>query len=101
MVLKFERDYGENAQAWIVSHPHWVDERAVAILAGKNSESLRLDINMVDTLDKKKGSQLFILNIEAIESLNHIKELFPNGVESIAQSELAGKDFRIYLVPEK
>lgn len=101
MVLKFERDYGKNAQAWIVSHPHWVDERAVAILAGKNSESLRLDINMVDTLDKKKASQLFILNIEAIESLNHIKELFPNGVESIAQSELAGKDFRIYLVPEK
>jgi uncharacterized SAM-binding protein YcdF (DUF218 family) len=100
-IMKFEADYGEDAQAWVVSHPHWVDERAIAILSGKDSESLRLDISEIDTLGKQDGDKLFILNLEANEALNSLKELFPNGVESIAQSKTEGKDFRIYLVPKK
>jgi len=100
-IMKFEADYGEDAQAWVISHPHWVDERAIAILSGKGSESLRLDINAIDTLVQKDGDKLFILNLEANEALIRLKELFPNGVESIAQSKTEGKDFRIYLVPEK
>jgi uncharacterized SAM-binding protein YcdF (DUF218 family) len=100
-IMKFEADYGEDAQAWVVSHPHWVDERAVAILSGKDSESLRLDIQSVNTLSEHDGSQLFILNIEAVETLDRLKVLYPNGVESIAQSTIKGKDFRIYLVPKK
>lgn len=100
-IMKFEADYGEDAQAWVVSHPHWVDERAVAIQSGKDSESLRLDISEIDTLGKQDGDKLFILNLEANEALDRLKELFPNGVESIAQSKTEGKDFRIYLVPKK
>ena len=99
--MKFEADYGEDAQAWVVSHPHWVDERAVAIQSGKDSESLRLDTSEIDTLGKQDGDKLFILNLEAKEALNRLKKLFPNGVESIAQSKTEGKDFRIYLVPKK
>ena len=100
-IMKFEADYGEDAQAWVVSHPHWVDERAVAIQSGKDSESLRLDISEIDTLGKQDGDKLFILNLEAKEALDRLKKLFPNGVESIAQSKTEGKDFRIYLVPKK
>jgi len=99
-VLKFEQNYGEDAQAWVLGYPHWVDERAVAIMAGKAPNSLLLNLDDIHGIENQPGAKLFILHLEASESLNTLKTVFPNGVESMVASELENKDYRIYFVPE-
>jgi hypothetical protein len=98
-IKKFERDYGDKSRAWVLAYPHWVDERAVAIMAGKSPEALRINMNALDQETSSTGSKLFLLNVEAVDSLAQLKERYPNGVESLVQSEQEGKDYIIYLVP--
>ena len=98
-INKFERDYGDKARAWVLAYPHWVDERAVAIMAGKSPEALRINLDKLDEETSAPGSKLFLLNVEAMDSLARLKERYPNGVESLVQSEREGKDYLIYLVP--
>ena len=99
-VLKFEQNYGEDAQAWVLGYPHWVDERAVAIMAGKAPNSLLLNLDDIHGIVNQPGAKLFIMHLEANDSLNTLKTVFPNGVESMVASELENKDYRIYFVPE-
>lgn len=99
-ILKFKDTYGQDAQAWVVGHPHWVDERAVAIMANIPVESLKLDMTSMESLEKTSGTKLFILNVDAQEAISQLKTHFPNGVESLFQSQQAGKNFMTFLVPE-
>ncbi len=99
-VLKFEQNYGDDGQAWVLGYPYWVDERAVAIMAGKAPNSLLLNLDDIHGIVNQPGAKLFILHLEANDSLNTLKTVFPNGVESMVASELENKDYRIYFVPE-
>jgi len=99
-VLKFEQNYGDDGQAWLLGYPYWVDERAVAIMAGKAPNSLLLNLDDIHGIVNQPGAKLFIMHLEANDSLNTLKTVFPNGVESMVASELENKDYRIYFVPE-
>ncbi|HPX66089.1 MAG TPA: hypothetical protein PLW45_05770, partial [Anaerolineaceae bacterium] len=99
-ILKFEKNYCEDAQAWVLGYPYWVDERAVAIMAGKAPNSLLLNLDDIHGIVNQPGAKLFIMHLEANDSLNTLKTVFPNGVESMVASELENKDYRIYFVPE-
>ena len=99
-ILKVKKIYGQDTKAWVAGHPHWVDERAVAIMAQLPVESLRLIVDDENAWSKTTGTKLFILNVEAQETINRLKERFPNGVESLIQSQQEGKNFITFLVPE-
>lgn len=98
-INKFKNTYGKEAKARVVGYPHWVDERAVAIMAGLPANELLMDAAGFDGFKEDQGAKLFVLNPEATEEMSRLKELFPNGVESLVQSTQVGKDFVIYLVP--
>lgn len=78
-VLKFEQNYGDDGQAWLLGYPYWVDERAVAIMAGKAPNSLLLNLDDIHGIVNQPGAKLFILHLEANDSLNTLKTVFQMG----------------------
>lgn len=100
-IKNFQTTYGKDAKAWVAGHPYWVDERAVAIQADMPIESLKLNLDDQNDWKLTSGARMFILNVEAFDALARLRTQFPNGVESLVQSQQEGKNFITFFVPEK
>lgn len=98
VLSNFDRGSQGRSIGYIVGYPHWVDARAVAILAGmpeKNLSILPADLPRTVTTN---APQIFLLNIFDKEALTALKATHPEGVISTYQSINPDKNFIIYIV---
>lgn len=106
VIKQFEQTYGETDTIWIVPYPHWVDTRLPGIWAGiPNRDFAMWRDNLPETL-RYPGPKLFMVkaNLESPESndqetLDILRELYPQGSLELHRSDLPGRDFWIYSVP--
>ncbi len=107
----FAESDGNYGNAFIVSYPHWWDNRAVGIEAGKmfwdSGGSLEQIPNLMNRglyrqrdyrLDPERDLLFFFPNY-ADDALAQLKEWFPRGRELAIQTELPAHSFFIYRVP--
>jgi hypothetical protein len=95
----FAASVGNYETAHIISTPHWLDGRLVAMIAGANP---RTDYSIMPEalveLSVETRAQLFILKPDDEFGLESLRVAFPSGVLSMVESEVEGHDFMIYFV---
>ena len=96
----FAASVGNYETAHIISTPHWLDGRLVAMIAGANP---RIDYSIMPEalveLPVETLAQLFILKPDDELGLESLRATFPSGILSKIESEVEGHDFMIYFVP--
>lgn len=95
----FARITGSPDTVYVVGYPYWVDTRLVGINAGfveRNPEIFRDRFS--ETLSDPRA-KLFMLNPVDIESLEALRNLYPQGKASWYDSPVEGKDFVLFMVP--
>jgi len=106
VIKEFEEAHGETDTVWIVPFPHWVDTRLPGVWAGiPNRDFAMWRENLPETV-QLPGPKLFMVkaNLQAPEAddqetLDVLKELYPDGLVEIHRSDIAGHEFWIYSVP--
>ena len=106
VIKDFKQDYGRTDTVWIVPYPHWVDTRLPAVWAGiPNRDMAMWRENLATTLELT-GPKLFLVkaNVEDpsgndTETLNVLRALYPNGQQTLFDSDVPGHDFWKYFVP--
>jgi hypothetical protein len=106
VIKGFQETYGETDTVWIVPFPHWVDTRLPGVWAGiPNRDFAMWRENLPETV-QLPGPKLFMVkaNLQMPEAndqetLDVLKELYPNGSLEIHRSEVEGHEFWIYSVP--
>ena len=96
----FAASVGDYETAHIISTPHWLDGRLVAMIAGANP---RIDYSIMPEalveMPVETLAQLFILKPDDELGLESLRVAFPSGILSKVESEAEGHDFMIYFVP--
>jgi hypothetical protein len=106
VIKQFKATYGETDTVWIVPFPHWVDTRLPGVWAGiPNRDFAMWRDNLPETV-QLPGPKLFMVkaNLQMPEAndqetLDVLKELYPNGTLELHHSDVEGHDFWIYSVP--
>ncbi len=106
VIKDFERDYGRTDTVWIVPYPYWVDTRLPAVWAGiPNRDMAMWRDNLASTLELT-GPKLFLVKANLddptgndTETLNVLRGLYPNGQQTLFDTDVPGHDFWEYFVP--
>ncbi len=106
VIREFGLTFGETDTVWIVPFPYWVDTRLPGVWAGiPNREFAMWPDHLGETL-QAPGPKLFIVkaslqdpNANDQQSLDLLKQLYPQGTLSLHASSVPGHDFWIYFVP--
>ncbi|HEY45230.1 MAG TPA: glycosyltransferase family 39 protein [Anaerolineae bacterium] len=99
VIRGFAESVGSYETAYVVPYPHWMDTRLVGMVAGKPTKDYALWPENFEEVLGEQRAQLFIVNVNDVEALEKLRELFPSGKESRWFSQLEGKDFLMYFVP--
>lgn len=95
----FTQITGSPDTVYVVGYPYWVDTRLVGINAGfVNRDPEIIKERFSETLSDPRA-KLFMLNPSDIESLNTLRNLYPQGRASWYDSSVEGKDFILFMVP--
>ncbi|HUI87463.1 MAG TPA: glycosyltransferase family 39 protein [Anaerolineales bacterium] len=108
VIKEFGLMYGETNTVWIVPFPYWVDTRLPGVWAGiPNRDFAMFPDQLADTLSVP-GTKLFMVKADLQDpttndqqSLDTLKQLYPQGVLSLHHSPVPGHDFWIYFVPSQ
>jgi hypothetical protein len=99
VVKEFVRGEGSYENVHVVSFPHWMDTRLVAIQSGQPGLDYEVLPQNLSSLLMGGRPQLILLNIGDRASLSRLMELFPGGTYYRYDSKVRGKDFLVYYVP--
>lgn len=100
VVEQFTDTGGGPDNAWVVSYPHWVDTRLVAINAGFPKKDLGVWPEDIEAATQSvTGPKLFLYKPEDIEAGEVLAELYPEGRLSLYEARLAPQNFFVYYVP--
>jgi hypothetical protein len=99
VIRNFADTIGDEERAWVVPYPHWVDTRLVGINAGVPLRDYACWPDQISETKSVPGSKLFLYKPEDETAIQTLRELYPQGLLSMYDSPLEGKDFMIYLVP--
>jgi hypothetical protein len=91
---------GSADSAWVVGYPYWVDTRLVSIEAGVPIRDYAIWPGQFEDTRSAEFPLLFILNMQDDADLAELRSMYPQAIESVYQSQTAGRDFRIFLVPD-
>jgi len=100
VIKDFVRSSGNKNNAYVVPYPHWVDTRLVGINAGFPRKDYALWPENFAGTARSEGKKLFILKPEDEESLHALELLYPEAKSEIFYSEVPGKNFIKFTVPE-
>lgn len=106
VIKEFDKTYGQTDSVWIVPFPYWVDTRLPGVWAGiPNRDFAVWRDNLPETV-QLPGPKLFMVkaNPQAPETndqetLDALRELYPQGTLELHDSDVIGHDFWIYSVP--
>jgi 4-amino-4-deoxy-L-arabinose transferase-like glycosyltransferase len=87
--------------AWVIAYPYWVDTRLVGTWLGDPLYNPVLWPESIPDTLAVTGNKLFFIKDNDIESLNLLRQTYPQGSLSYfkANAELTGKDFWVFSVP--
>jgi hypothetical protein len=85
----------------VVPYPHWFDTRLVGFQAGTPGVDYALPRDAIDGLTGELAAQLFLVNTRDLETMEKLRQVFPDGVAQTFVSGIAGRDFWIYFVPQR
>jgi hypothetical protein len=98
VINQFSETYGDSDHAWVIPYEHWVDTRLVGINAIGRVEDFAIwqgDIQLTADVPPPK---LFIYNQNDQETLEILREQYPDGINSVYHSEFEGRNFMMYFV---
>lgn len=98
-IREFGELYGSTETAWVVAYPHWVDTRLVGMSAGEPLRDFAIWPEQMDTTLADPRPKLFLLKPEDTLGFETLTAFYPQGVLSVYDSPLEGKDFWIFTVP--
>ena len=106
VIKQFEEKYGNTDTVWIVPYPHWVDTRLPGMWAGIPNRDFAMWRDKLSGTVQFPGPKLFMVkaNLESSDSndqetLDVLRELYPQGSLELHDSDLPGRDFWIFSVP--
>jgi len=100
IIAQFDASIGDQANAFVVPYPYWVDTRLVGIQAGFPKRDFALFRDQIQTTTEAiTDARLFIVKPEDAETITLLRQLFPAGALSTYTSPQPGHDFLIYFVP--
>ena len=98
--------YGQTDTVWIVPFPHWVDTRLPGVWAGIPNRDFAVWREHLPETVQLPGPKLFLVkaNLDVPENndqetLDVLRELYPDGMLEMYDSDVIGHDFWIYSVP--
>ncbi len=101
VVDEFVRGQGTYENVHVVSFPHWMDTRLVAIQSGQPGMDYEVLPQDLASLRTGGRPQLILLNVGDRASLSRLMALFPTGTYYRYHSKVRGMDFLVYYVPAK
>ncbi|HEX7557307.1 MAG TPA: hypothetical protein VF338_11825, partial [Leptolinea sp.] len=99
VIRNFADVYGDPNSAYVVGYPYWVDTRLVGMNAGYPTKDFAIWPDKFNDTVANKRAKLFILNPEDVNSLNQLRQLFPDYYETVYQGWVPSKNFIGFLVP--
>jgi len=98
VVKDFTSSFGSVENVWVLSVPHWVDTRLVAMQAGYIDWDFELWADDLATTVDHAGTKLFFVKADDLVSLEKLLVFYPDGFQSYHSNPIAGRDFIVYLV---
>ena len=98
VIKQFSETIGDSDHAFVIPYTHWVDTRLVGIHAIGRVEDFALWPGDIQITADVPAPKLYIYNLEDHETLDILRDLYPDGINSTYHSELQGKDFMLYYV---
>ncbi len=101
VVRAFAQSVGDDAHAWILLYPHWLDTRNVAIELGNFGwvNQTLMSARDAEPHTRDGANKIYILNVNDNENLQILQDLFPNGQLRVYKSKTPNHDFNIWYVP--
>lgn len=101
-VRQFVEDGGAFENVYHVAYPHWVDTRNIAITAGNITwRNAVLELEQIVAHAGEPGRKLYLLHPSHSAAVKMLQTTYPGGVLRRYESERPGKDFLLYVVPER
>jgi hypothetical protein len=97
---KFISSGGDPEAVHVVSYPHWMDTRLVAINSGHAGRDYEILPQALRSLKGIDSPQVVFVNPMDEASLSRLMELFPAGSVYRYDSDVQGKDFLVYFIPD-
>ena len=99
VIQGFVDSVGEPENAWVLAYPYWVDTRLVGMNAGYPTRDTGITPDHLEDTRTNSAAKLFIVNLEDMEGLLRLRQVYPDGKLTRYTSKVDTKDFLIYLVP--
>jgi hypothetical protein len=99
VVRQFTSTVGTPDTAWVVAYPHWVDTRLVGINAGFPLKDYAIWPEAFKETETITQAKLFLINLEDTESIENLRQLYPQGVLEKYASKVDGRDFYMFFIP--
>lgn len=108
VIEEFRLIFGRTDTVWVIPFPHWADTRLPAVWLGIPDRDIAMwRENLAGTVELT-GPKLFMVKADLEnpdgndqESLDVLKELYPNGQLRMFDSDVPGHDFWIFIVPNQ
>lgn len=101
VIRGFAESVGDYETAHVIPYAYWWDTRLVGIQAGQPRKDYAIRPDDIPALAFEPGPQLFLFNVEDVESLSRLRTMFPAGQLRRFMTEPEGHDFMIYFVPQQ
>ena len=98
VVSSFTTSVGSFDDVHMISYPHWMDSRLVALLAGRPGLDIILLPDEIDALVEVDSPRLFMLHHADVVGLERLRAKFPGGITNRHAAAVEGRDFITYLV---
>lgn len=95
----FDGSIGDQANAFVIPYPHWVDTRLVGITGGFPERDFALPRERIGTVGGGDRPLLFVIKDDDTESEALIRTQYPEVTTRRIPGTAPGKDFKLMLVP--
>ncbi len=100
VVRGFIESGGKPENAWTVAYPYWVDTRLVGINAGLPFRDTQIWPEQIAGTRPTPGNKIFLVKLDDVDGQTALEQVYPEGVWQMYVSQVEGKDFLIYWVPD-
>lgn len=98
VVRDFTNSFGSVENVWVLSVPHWVDTRLVAMQAGYIDRDFELWADDLATTLDHVGTKLFFVKADDAVSMEKLLAVYPGGFQTYHSNPVQGRDFIVYMI---
>lgn len=98
VITQFAETIGTEQQAWVVPYPHWVDTRLVGIHVEDQVVDYALWQEEIPGTVEVDPPKLFLVKPDDSDTLDLLREVYPDGVVSVYRTFDPSRNFLLYTV---